>query len=147
MKKINVYFIVVIIIFIFNSCQNHLSLDKIKNSKWLYYDFGNCEDVYSFKDTTFITNSCEIMESFRGWYWINNDTIYMLIPKPFKMKILVSGDSVEVFSQKLHSYRPTLEKLLYKNDTLFFTAVYDNYLEENQSKHTDFEIKYLTRIQ
>ncbi len=119
---------------------------SIKSTKWLYQDFGDCKEIYSFSDSTFILNSCEVAENFHGDFWINNDTLFLLIPKPKKQKVIVSGDTVELDVQMLHYIRPTLEKMYYKNDTLFFIEIYKNYKEENQRKITNFKIGYLTRL-
>lgn len=145
MNRLSVFLIGFIIFIV--SCKDNetFNISKIQNTKWLFYDFGDCQNIYSFQDSTFKYNSCEIMESFKGSMWVEGDTVFLLIPEPKKKKIVVGGDSVEIYEERYYSARPTLEKLFYENDTLFFYAVIDNYQEKNQSKHTDFRIKYLTR--
>lgn len=129
------------------SCMENKTLNmcKIQNTKWLFFDFGDCQNIYSFEDSTFKYNNCEILESFHGSMWIEGDTVFLLIPEPKKKKIVVGGDSVEIYEERYHSARPTLKKLLYKNDTLFFYEVIDKYQKENHRKYTNFQTEYLTR--
>jgi hypothetical protein len=143
-----IYFFIFGIILTISSCTNskNLVLGKIQDSKWFFQEIADCQEVYSFKDSTFALNSCEVSETFKGNYWIEGDTLFLLIPKPKKQKIVVSGDTVELDVQMLHYVRPTLERMIYKDDTLFFLEIYNNYQEENQSKFTEFEINYMTRV-
>lgn len=130
------------------SAKKNIGLENnmIINTKWLYQDFGECQEVYYFLDSTFQLNSCEVAETFHGNFWTDKDTLFLLIPKPQKQKVVVSGDTLELDVQMLHYIRPTLEKMFYNNDTLFFLEIYNNYQQKNQKKITSFEINYLTQV-
>jgi hypothetical protein len=133
------------------SCSNNknfrFSAEKVKNSQWLVQKLGDCIEIYTFQDSTFEESSCEIPDSFRGIFWMVKDTLFLLIPKPEKMNILIDGDSLKINVQIGHSNRPTLEKMILKNDTLFFYEIINNYNQNNLNKITEFEINYMTRLE
>lgn len=114
--------------------QKHVHL---RNTAWLYHDFGDCQDLLEFKDSTFTFNQCEAMEKSRGKYWVKSDSIYLLIPVPPKESIVVAGDSVEV-NARWHSIRPTLFKLHYRYDTLKMVSRIDNYKSKNPRIRSEF---------
>jgi hypothetical protein len=123
-----------------------LSISVIRDSQWLFYNFGECQDIYSFQDSTFQKNSCEIGDIFEGSFWVEKDTLFLLIPYPEKVKAFIGGDSVEIYKQGGRTYRPTLEKFIYRSDTLFFSEVYHSYGKPTQRKLVDFEINHLIQM-
>ena len=118
---------------------------KIQNSRWLFYDFNNCQDILAFKDSVVEINSCESLDTDIGEYWVLRDTVFVLFPIPKKEKIMISGDSVEIFN-RIHEVRPTLLKFYLQDDTLHYFERIDNYHELNQSFNTYFEPRDLVRL-
>jgi len=144
--KVYILLLCIILLKQCTSFDEGLIPEELVNSHWLLYDFGDCQDLYHFEDSTFSFHSCELMETFTGNYWICKDTLFLLTPKPQKKEVLIGGDSVKVYERRLHSIRPTLEKMYFRNDTLYYVEIFNNYLQDNQKQRTDFELKYITLL-
>jgi hypothetical protein len=130
-----------------SSCSVGSSLDisMIQNSEWLYRNIEDCQEMYAFQDSTFEDNSCEIGDTNQGSFWIEKDTLSLLTPYPETVKIYIGGDSVEIHDEA-RNYRPTLVKMIYRSDTLFFAEVYHSYGKPTQRKFIGPGKGYLTRI-
>jgi len=147
MKKL----IVLIIILSIQSCidSENLDISKIQNSEWLIRNLGECSEKYSFSDSIFTTNHCELTRILKGSYWHNKDTLFLYYPKLKKDTVtLVSGEKFIVEPFQMNNYlRPTLKKLQYKNDTLFYIEEINNYNLHNETINTEFTIDFITRLE
>lgn len=143
-----VFYIAVVAVITLLSCNNERdpNNDFLRNTVWLYHDFGDCQDLLEFKDSTFTFSQCEAMEKSSGKYWVERDSIYLLIPVPPKESLVVAGDSVEV-NARWHSIRPTLFKLYYRNDTLKMISRIDNYKSATPRIRSEFSDSIFVKME
>ncbi|MBR9918608.1 hypothetical protein GYB29_13250 [bacterium] len=106
-------------------------------TKWLMYDFGDCQDILSFKDSTFTTFSCELSEESSGRFWIEADSVFLFYPEI---------DNPEMDNHQ-NFQRPKLWKLIHENDQLKSVVIIRDFNKENQSKfYVEEEYGIFTKI-
>lgn len=102
------------------------------------YDFGDCQDILSFKDSTFTTFSCEVGEESSGKFWTKKDSVFLFYP-------LIENPGMDNHSNYTH---PMMWKLVHKNERLMSVVVFHNYKKENQSNfYVEEEYSNFTKIE
>lgn len=102
------------------------------------YDFGDCQDILVFKDSTFTTFSCELYEESSGKFWTKKDSVFLFYPKIDEPGM----DNHE------NSQRPKIWKLVRQTNQLRSVVIIHNFNEENQSSfYVEEEFAIFTKIE